>query len=74
MLAYFRRNVVSLMEEEFLGYTDKDYQSRETFVDKLLAVLHFHLKSKIIKNAAELEYFLSDEGLIELIKELPDLN
>ena len=74
MLAYFRRNVVSLMEEEYLGYTDRDYQVKETFVDKLLSTLHFHLKNKVIKNAAELEYFLSDEGLKELIKELPELN
>ena len=73
MLVYLRRNVVALMEEEFIGYTDKDYVSQETFVDRLLSTLYFHLKNKTIKNAAELEYFLSDEGLKELIKELPEI-
>lgn len=73
MLTFFRRLVVSLIEEESLGYTDKDYVSQETFVDRLLSVLHFHLKEKVIKNAAELNDFLTDESLIELIKELPEV-
>ena len=73
MLVHFRRQVLSLIEEETLGYTDKDYEVQDTFIDRLLSVLHYHLKDKIIKNAAELEYFLSDEGLIDLIKQLPEV-
>lgn len=73
MLTYFRRNVLMLIEEHTLGFTEKDYEVRNTFTDKLLATLYYHLKSKTFKNTAELNYFLSDEGLIELIKELPDL-
>ena len=73
MLVHFRRQVLSLIEEESLGYTDKDYEVQDTFIDRLLSVLHYHLKDKIIKNAAELQYFLSDEGLIDLIKQLPEV-
>lgn len=70
ILAYLRRYLIALMEEESDGSSDKDYQSEETFPDHLFKALHFHLKNYEVSDLDSLLYLLSDAQLKAIVKEM----
>ena len=70
LLEYFRRHVLSLIQEESEGYDDSDYAARPDFTSALLASLHFHLKQVEIKEDKDVFALLSNENLIAIAKSM----
>ena len=70
LLHYLRRHLIVLLEEESQGYTDEDYKQEESFSDKLVNALHFHLKNYVLAKEEDLEKLLKDETLKEIASTL----
>ncbi|MBP5091156.1 MAG: class I SAM-dependent methyltransferase [Bacilli bacterium] len=70
ILAYFRRIVITLLNEEYRGATDDDYQTEESFLDALINSLHRNLKDESFGSIEEIKAFLAEDSLKELVKKL----
>ena len=67
LIAMFRRCLLTLLEENLQGYTDKNYQTSENEYDEIINKLYFYLKDKSFTSYDEIHQFLSDDNLEKLI-------
>ena len=67
LIAMFRRCLLTLLEENLEGYTDKNYQTSENEYDEIINKLYFYLKDKSFTSYDEIHQFLSDDNLEKLI-------
>lgn len=70
ILALLRRCLISLLEEENEGSTDKNYLKAETFTDNVINKLHFVLKDYQIKSYYDIKKLLSDDSLKIISKKI----
>ncbi len=69
ILALIRRYLLTLVEEKLNGFTDKDYEKSQNENDEIINKLYFLTKNKNISSKEEMQEFLSDENIKELILE-----
>ena len=62
-----RRCLMSVIIESRLGYTDKDYISKETVEDELINTYYQKTKNLVIFDKAQLDNLLSDKSLLDLL-------
>jgi hypothetical protein len=76
ILTWFRRHVLTLLEEEANGSTDEDYAPtpEDTFSDRLLTTLHFALKDTVLSRQEDMDALLSEAGLRKLAESLPEIH
>lgn len=67
LIAMFRRCVLTLFEENLLGYKDDKYLKEENEYDQIINKLYFYLKSYKFNNYQEIINFLNDDNLQNLI-------
>lgn len=67
ILCLIRRYILTLVEESFLNYQDKDYLNPKTPEDKFLSKLYFKTKNLKINDEKDFKEFLKDENLKELV-------
>ena len=70
LLAYFRRYLIALIEEESDGYGEEAYNKTGEFADDLFYALHRHLKQTPLESEEELLKLLSDDSLKRIIAEM----
>lgn len=70
LLAYFRRFVIALLQEECEGYEDGDYVKNGEFENDLYYALHHHLKNYVIDNEADIAKLLEDDTLRNILRDL----
>ncbi len=66
ILSLLRRALLILIEEEYNGSSDEDYQKSANETDALINALHFCLKEKKIASSNDLMLLLSDDSLRSL--------
>jgi len=66
LLSYFRRYVISLMNEEIEGFDDKDYMKAKSNDDQIINALHFLLKERQIKSFEDIKSILNDTSLKQI--------
>ena len=67
IVALIRRYLLSLIEEYFLGYTEKDYKKVKNNEDKIYNYFYSLIKEKVISSEDDLIKLLSDENIKNLI-------
>ena len=67
LIAMYRRCIITLFEENLMGYTDKNYQNKENEYDEIINKTYFYLKDKEFNSYQEIFEFLSDENLENLL-------
>ena len=67
LLAMFRRCILTLFEENLLGYNDKNYQTRENEYDDIINKLYFYMKDMTFHSYQDIIFYLSDENLEKVI-------
>ena len=70
LLAYLRRCLISLIDEEINGSQDSDYLKAESESDNLINSLHFLLKNTKINSFEEIKKLLSNDSLKSFAKNL----
>lgn len=70
LLAYLRRCLISLIDEEINGSQDSDYLKAESESDNLINSLHFLLKNTKINSFEDIKKLLSDDSLKSFAKNL----
>lgn len=70
ILALVRRCFLTLVEENQLGYIDKNYKEADNDIDKFINSLYFYTKDISICSKEQLDYYLSDDYLKEAIKHI----
>lgn len=63
ILTYLRRIVITLMNEEYSGSKDEDYQHAETELDSIINKLHFAFVDIEFENVNEIKDFLLEQNL-----------
>ncbi len=71
ILSLLRRALLILVEEEYGGKSDIDYQNSKNETDFLINGLHFLLKDTKIESASQLMRLLSDDSLRSLAGKKP---
>ena len=67
ILCLIRRLVLTIIEETFENYTDKDYKNASDYIDKLINKIYFKTKKDVINGENELKIYLSNENLKKII-------
>lgn len=67
IIALIRRAIITIFEENMLGYGDSNYQKAETEFDKLVNFIYFKLNNKNFSSEGEILDLLSNEKIKELI-------
>lgn len=67
LLAMFRRCLLTLIEENLLGYQDKDYKKAKNEYDRIINNLYQKTKSIELRSYQEVVDLLSDENLQKLV-------
>ncbi|MFA5283327.1 MAG: hypothetical protein WC366_02235 [Bacilli bacterium] len=70
LLSMFRRQVLSVFEEQINGFKENDYLKAKNENDIIINKLYFYLKDYSIKDANDLKNLLSDESLKNIAKNL----
>jgi len=68
LLSYFRRYVITLIDEELSGSKDSDYIKERSLDDKIINYLHRELKNKQISSFKDIKELLTDSSLKEIAK------
>lgn len=67
ILAMYRRCLLTIVEENLLGYTEKDYKITKNDYDKIINNLYFKTKNVVLSNYDELVEILQDKSLQNLV-------
>lgn len=70
LLALFRRQMLTLIEEQINGYDENDYKQESNINDKIINRLYWQTKNLEIVNKEQLKKFLSDENLRKLAEDV----
>ena len=70
ILAFLRRIVITLIKECTTGFTDEDYKSYETDLDRAVNEIYHCLKNVEINSFEDIENLLSDDGLRRLVADI----
>ncbi len=68
LIAMYRRCLLTLIEENLMGYTDKNYQKVENEYDKIINDLYFQTKNIKFNSFEEIKEFLSNESILNFLK------
>lgn len=67
LIAMLRRCLLTLIEENFAGYTDKNYEKSENEFDKIINDLYRKTKNISFNSYEDIKSFLSKNNILELI-------
>lgn len=70
LLALFRRQMLTLIEEQINGYDENDYKKERNINDKIINRLYWQTKNLEIMSKEQLKKFLSDENLKKLAEDV----
>ncbi|MCR5506153.1 MAG: hypothetical protein K6F07_04075, partial [Bacilli bacterium] len=70
LLAMLRRCLLTVLEEQISGATEKDYLKENNDYDHIINQLYFLTKEEIIDNPSKIKEILSDEYLSKLAKKV----
>ena len=70
IIALIRRCTLSLLEEQYDNLKEENYLKAENNIDKLINALYFKTKDIEINNDIQLKEFLSNENILNLIKDI----
>ena len=67
ILAMYRRCLLTVIEENLLGYQDKDYLKSKNDYDKIINELYFKTKNLTLSSFDDIEEILQDNYLMNLV-------
>ena len=70
IIAYIRRFLIGLFEENLNGYSDSNYPEEGNFIDKIYSKLYFKTKNVTLTTKSDIDSFLSDENIQKLADNL----
>ena len=69
LIAMYRRCLLTLIEENLMGYTDKNYQQVENEYDKIINDLYFQTKNIKLISFEEVKEFLSNQSILKILNQ-----
>ena len=68
LIAMYRRCLLTIIEENLLGYKDANYQKVENEYDKIINDLYFKTKEIKLNSFEEVKEFLSNQSILKLLQ------